>query len=149
MLCKVAEVTVRLAEPPTAPKVALIAALPAPTAVARPEALTEATDRAPDDQVTRLVMSTVVPSEYVPCAVSCCVAPTAMLGAAGVTLMLCRVACLTVSVVLPVTWVSDAVICVAPAASVVARPDASTEATAGAPEDHVTRVLMSCEVPSV
>jgi len=61
-------------------------AVPAATPVARPVAETVATVVSELVQVTWELMSPVVPSEYVPVAVSCCVAPTATLaGDAGVT----------------------------------------------------------------
>ena len=52
---------------------------------ASPLALIVATDEADELQLTSLVMSCVVPLEYVPVAVNCCVAPVKAVGLAGVT----------------------------------------------------------------
>ena len=60
-------------------------ALPADTPVANPLALIVATAVLDDVQVTWLVIFCVLPSEYVPVAVNCCVAPAVMVGFAGVT----------------------------------------------------------------
>src|SRR5262245_15474196 len=77
--------TVSVVLPLTDPEVAEIVVVPPATPVASPDALTVATDGVDEAQVTCAVRSCVVPSEYVPVAVSCCVAPTAMLGPDGVT----------------------------------------------------------------
>src|SRR5947208_1659608 len=58
---------------------------PADTPVARPAAETVATDVLEEDQAALDERSFVVPSEYVPVALNCCVAPAAMEGFAGVT----------------------------------------------------------------
>ena len=99
---RVAEVTVRVVAPRDRPgKVAVMVAVPAATAVARPVLLTVATDVLDELQVTCVVISWLVPSEYAPEAVNCWVTPTRMLGLAGVTDMEDRVAEVTVRVVLP------------------------------------------------
>ena len=98
---RVAEVTVRVVLPEIVPEVAVMVAVPAATAVARPLLLTVATDVLDELQVTCVVISRLVPSEYVPEAVNCWVTPTGMLGLAGVTDMEDRVAEVTVRVVLP------------------------------------------------
>ena len=51
------DVTVRVWLPDTVPEVALMIAVPAATAVAKPLLLTVATDGSDESQVTRLVMS--------------------------------------------------------------------------------------------
>jgi len=78
-----------------------MAAVPAATAVARPLLLTVATDMLEEAQVTWVVISWLVPSEYVPEAANCTVPPTAALGLAGVTVMEDRTAEVTVRAVLP------------------------------------------------
>jgi hypothetical protein len=77
---RVAEVTVRVVLPVIAPEVAVMvaAAVPAATAVARPLPLTVATDVLEDLQVTCVVISRLVPSEYKPEAANCRVTPTGM-----------------------------------------------------------------------
>ena len=82
---RVAEVTVKVVFPETFPEVAVMVAVPAATGVARPLLLTVATDVLEEAQVTWLVISWLVPSEYVPEAANCFVTPTGMLGLAGVT----------------------------------------------------------------
>src|SRR6266478_2112692 len=80
----VAALTVREALPVTPPELAVIVVLPVPTAVAKPEELTEATLAADEDHVTE-VNNCVLPSSKVPTALNCCVVPTAIEGVAGLT----------------------------------------------------------------
>ena len=54
---KVAELTVRIVLPETVPAVAVMAPVPAPTAVARPELFTVPTDIFDELQMTCLVIS--------------------------------------------------------------------------------------------
>ena len=126
---RVAEVTVRVACPEVAPEVAVMIAVPAATAVAKPLLLTVATDGLDELQMTCGVISWLVPSEYVPEAVNCGVNPTGMLRSAGVTDMEDRVAWVTVRAVLPETVPEVAVMVAVPAARVVARPLLITVAT--------------------
>ena len=63
---RIAEVTVRVLFPEIIPEVAVMVAVPAATAVARPLPLTVATDGLEELQVTCVVTSRVVPSEYGP-----------------------------------------------------------------------------------
>src|SRR5262249_56588130 len=79
--------TVSLVLPTTDPIVAEIVAVPGAWAVARPEELITVTFGADDAHVTWLVTSFVLPSEYVPMAVNCCVPPTVTVGFAGVTVI--------------------------------------------------------------
>jgi hypothetical protein len=51
------DVTVRVCRPETAPEVAVMIAVPAAIAVAKPSLLTVATDGSDEPQVTRLVKS--------------------------------------------------------------------------------------------
>ncbi len=82
--------TVKVLEPET-PRVALMVAEPAATAVAlprEPEALLMVATALFDElQVTNVVKSWTKPSENVPVAVNCWVEPTTALGPAGVTVM--------------------------------------------------------------
>jgi hypothetical protein len=82
---RVAEVTVRVVLPEISPEVAVMVAVPAATAVARPLLLTVAADVFDELQVTCVVISRVVPSENVPVAANCWTTPAGMLGLAGVT----------------------------------------------------------------
>jgi hypothetical protein len=60
------EVTVRVVLPEILPEAAVIVAVPAVTAVARPLLFTVATEVLDELQVTCVVISWLVPSEYVP-----------------------------------------------------------------------------------
>jgi len=68
---RVPEATVRAVFPETVPEVAVMVVVPTVTAVAKPLALTVATDVFDEVQVTDVVISWVVPSENVPVAVNC------------------------------------------------------------------------------
>src|SRR5436190_1956032 len=102
---RVAVVTVSVVFPEMPPKVAVIVmGPPAATDVANPcdpaALLIVATPVADELQVTWVVRSCVVLSLKVPVAVNCCFVPFAMLGVVGVTVIVDRVAAVTVSVVL-------------------------------------------------
>jgi hypothetical protein len=87
---RVAEFTVRVANPVIPCKPAPMLAVPVATAVARPLPLMVATDVFDEPQETWAVISWFVPSEFVPIAINCWVAPAGMLGVAGVTVMVDR-----------------------------------------------------------
>jgi hypothetical protein len=115
-------VTVSAVEPVTVPDVAVIVVDPGATAVAIPVVAIVAIDVLEEFQVTDDVRFWVELSEYVPVAVYCCVAFTAMLILAGVTIMDTRAGVATVSAVEPVTVPDVAVIVVDPGATAVAIP---------------------------
>jgi hypothetical protein len=96
---RVAAVTVRVAVPDLPLKAAVMVAEPAATAVARPLLLIVAADVGSEDQVTCVVMSRLVPSEYVPEAANCWVVPATLVAVAGVTAIEFKVAAVTVRVV--------------------------------------------------
>ena len=126
-------------------KVAVMVAVPAATAVARPLRLTVATDVLDEGgtllgtvevQMTCVVISKLVPSEYAPEALNCWVIPTGMLtgmlgGLTALTDMEDRVAEVTVRVVFPDLPPKVAVMVagVLLAVMAVARPLLSTTAT--------------------
>jgi hypothetical protein len=149
---RVAEVTVRVVLPAIVPEVAVMVTVPPVTAVARPLLLTVATDVLDELQVTCVVTSRLVPSEYRPEAVNCWVMPTGMLALAGVTDREARVAKVTVRVALPEivpeVTVMVAVMVAVPAATAVAKPVLLTVATDGLEELQVTCVVISWLVPS-
>jgi hypothetical protein len=145
---RVAEVTVRVVLPEILPEVAVMVAVPAATAVARPLLFTVATDVLDELQVTCVVISRLVPSEYVPEAANCLVTPIGMLGLAGVTDMEDRVVGVTARDVLPETLPEVAVIVVEPTATALARPLLFTVATDALDELQVTCVVISWVVPS-
>src|SRR5580698_2783626 len=147
--CNVAAVTVRVVEPLIAPDVALIVEVPTPAPVARPAALIVAVVVVPDDHVTVLVRFCVVPSLNVPVAVNCCVAPLAIDGFAGVTVIDCNVAAVTVRTVEPLIAPDFAVIVEVPTPAPLARPAALIVAVVVVPELHVTVLVRFCVVPSL
>ena len=99
---RVAEVTARAVFPEIPPAVAVIVEVPVATATARPLPLTVATAVLDELQVTCVLISWLVPSEYMPIAVNCGVSPTGMLGLVGVITMEDKVAAVTVRIVVPV-----------------------------------------------
>ena len=133
---------------PETPGAALIVAEPVATAVARPLPLTVATDGLDEVQKTCLVISWLVPSEYMPDAVNSWVAPTGMLGLAGVTDIEDRVADVTVRVVLPRIVPEVAVMVAVPATAALAKPLLLTVATDVLDEVQMTSVVISWVVPS-
>src|SRR5579859_217972 len=134
----------------TPPCDAVICVVPAATPVARPVAEIVAVAGVPEFQVTVADMSDEVPSLNVPVAVNCCVAPTfKCAGVAGVTAIEVREKTVSVTAGVDVTPACDAVICVVPAATPVARPVAEIVAVAVVPEFQVTVADMSDEVPSL
>ena len=135
---RVAEVTVRIILPDINPEVAVMVAGPCAMAVARPLPLTVTEEVLDELQMTWVVISKLVPSEYAPEAANCWVIPAGMLGLAGVTDMEDRVAEFTVRVIPPDLDPKVARIAVAPAATAVARPLLFTVATTGFDELQVT-----------
>jgi hypothetical protein len=144
---RVAEVTVRVAFPEVAPEVAVMVVIPGAMAVAKPLLSTAATDVLDELQMTCVVMSKLLPSEYVPEAVNCGVNPIGMLGLAAVTDMEDKVALVTVRVLLPEVVPEVAVMVAVPGAMAVARPLLSTVATDVLDELQMTCVLISKLAP--
>ncbi len=150
---KVAEVTVRVLLPEILPEVAVMMAVPAAMAVAKPPLVTVATDGLDELQVTCVVKSRLVPSEYVPTAANCGVNLKGMVRLAGVTDMEDKVAEVTVRVVLPeilpvaTILIAEALMVAVPAATAAARPPLVTVATDGLDELQVTCVVRSWLVP--
>jgi hypothetical protein len=87
-----ASVTVRVVDPVDVPEDALIIEVPAPRLVVKPFAAIVATVGVSDIQNAVSVMSRVVPSEYRPVAVNCCVEPFEIDGLDGVTITALRLA---------------------------------------------------------
>ena len=82
-------------------------------------------------------------------ALNCWVVPAAIEGLAGVTAMLCRVALVTVSTVLPLTAPRVAPMLDVPALTPWARPVLPMVAVAVVPEDQVTEPVRSAVEASV
>jgi hypothetical protein len=83
--------TVRVVVPLTLPDVAVIVAVPVATPVAKPPLLMVAIVLSLELQVTDVVITLVVPFEYVPVATNCCVVAVRIVGVAGVIAMEVRV----------------------------------------------------------
>jgi hypothetical protein len=96
--CVVPVVTTSIAVPLIDPEVAVIVALPVATAVASPALLTPMTFELDDTHVLDAVRFCVLPSVYVPVAVSGWLAPVERLAAFGATISDTRVADVTVKV---------------------------------------------------
>ena len=145
---RVAEVTVGVVLPEIVPKVAVMVAVPAARAVANPVLLTVAVDGLEELQVTCLVMSKLVPSEYAPEAANCWVAPKGILGLARVTDMELRVAEVTIKAVTPAVLPEVARMIAVPAVTAVPRPLPLTGAITGLDELQATCVVISWLDPS-
>ena len=138
------EDTVRVTRPEMLPEVAIMFAVPAATAVARPLLAIVATDELDELHVTWVVISWLVPSEYAPMATNCCPTATGKLfGLAGVTVMEVRVPDDTTRGALPETLpeVAVAVMVTLPAATAVARPLVLTVTSDGLDEVQATRLF--------
>ena len=145
---RVAAVTVRVAVPDLPLKAAVMVAVPATLAVARPLLFTVAVVVLDELQVTCAVIFWVVESEYVPVAVNCWVVPAALLAVAGVTAIEDRVAAVTVRVAVPDLPLKAAVMVAVPATLAVARPLLLTVAVVVLDELQVTCAVISRLVPS-
>ena len=127
--------------PEILPDMALMVAVPAATAVTSPPLLTVATDVSDDLQVTCVLISWLVPSEYVPVAVKSLEFPAATLELAGVTDIEDSKG-VTVRVMFPETPPAIAVIVAVPAETPVASPLPLTVATDVLDEPQVTCVAI-------
>ena len=145
---RVVAVTVMVVFLEILPEAAMMVAVPAATAVASPLLSMVATEVLDEVQVTSVVISWVVPSEYVPEAVNCLVFPSGTLGLAGVRDIEDRVAGVTVMLVFFAILPEVAVMVAVPAARAVASPPVLTVATEVLDEAQVTRVVISWVVPS-
>jgi hypothetical protein len=110
---------------------------PEPTAVATPVELMVAMEVSAVLHVACELTSPVDPSLYVPVAVNCCVAPTAIAALAGEIAIDFSVAAGTVSVAVPLKAPVEAVTVLDPAATAVATPPELTVATEALELVHV------------
>jgi len=125
-------------EPLTDPNVAVIVALPFARPCKVPVLLIVATAGFDELHTTDAETSCVLLSLKVPVATNCLVVPTAIVELAGVTVMDCRVALVTVKDAVPLTEPDVAVIVVVPVPTLVANPFASTVATEVKDDDQDT-----------
>ncbi len=143
---KDAVVTVKVVEPVTEPKAALIVAVPPPAPVAV-EPLMVATAVSEEDHLASVDMFSVLPSLKLPVAVNCRVPPTAMVGPVGVTTMETRVASVTVKLVEVVIDPKAAVIVEEPTASALAKPLVLTVTILVAEDPQVTWLVRFLVLP--
>lgn len=141
MAVRVAELTVRLAVPVTAPFTALMVAVPVASDLTHP-LLAVATLASEELQVQLFVMSWVLPLLKVPVADNCTLVPTAMCGFAGLMAMETRVGAVTVTSVELLVPSKLAVIVVVPSVRVATEP-LETVATAALLELQVALKVMS------
>jgi hypothetical protein len=147
MAARIAVVTVRLPDPVTAPKVALMTVLPLPVLVAIPVLpevlLTVATLEIDELQWAELVTSCVEPSVKVPTAVNVWFIPNGIAAVAGLTVIETTEAGVTVSSVDPTIPPSVAVMVAVPVEREVPSALEFTLATAAFPELQVAEVVRS------
>jgi hypothetical protein len=150
---KVAGVTVRLAVPLIASEVARMVTVPVANVLARPAvpeaSLTVATVPSEELQCTVVVTSWLLPSANVPVAENCSVVPSATLADDGDTVIETSADAVTASEVEPLTLPDVALMLVVPTATVVARPEVFTVATAEESDDQVAVLVKSCVLPSL
>jgi hypothetical protein len=128
---------------------AVIVAVPAPTPVATPVALTVDTLVLEEAHVTEPVMFWVLPSEYVPVTVNCCIAPGGRKMFCGVMAVLSNVGAVTVSGADALRFAFIAVMIVLPALRLVVQPALPTVATAVLREVHAATDEISALLPSL
>jgi len=152
-------VTVRMVEPLTDPKEAVIVVVPSarPVVASSPwppvELLIAATDGLEEFQATEEVKSWVAPFVKAPMALNCWFAPSGTKGLEGVTAKDAKTGAVTVRVVELLTDPKEAVIVVVPWAKLVASPWLPVElliaATAGLEEFQATESVKFWVAPSV
>ena len=144
-----AGVTVSDALPVMLSTEALITEEPVITPVASPPAVMLATAGVADFQFEMAVMFAVVPLEYVPIAINCCMPPMATEGFTGVTAMDNSVPFVTVNTAEPALPPKLALIAAVPVATPAATPVALlTVATAVVAETQADMAVTLREVPS-
>ena len=141
--------TVRIAEPPMLPELAVMMAVPATKLEARPVPFTLAIGGADELHVTELVRFSTLPSVYVPVAVNEWVRPAATLAGLGETAIDTRAGELTVSPVEFLTAPEVAMMFATPTLALVASPPAAIDATPGVSEDQTAEAVKSWTLPSV
>jgi hypothetical protein len=151
MLERFAAFTFRAVEPLTAPRIALITVFPRFLAVARPAAVIEATVLFEELHATLSEISLVVPSEKVPVAVNCCMMPSGIDVAVGVTRIEVNidVEAETSRVAVPEIPPEVAVMVDVPAATACANPALLIVATEAFDDAHVADLVRSLLLPSL
>jgi hypothetical protein len=142
-----AGVTVKVVDPLIEPEVAVRVVDPAATPVASPLVVMVAAAGFDELQVAELVRLPVVPFEYVPVAVNCCMPPTGTDGLEGVTVIETKVGVDTVSAADPATAPEVAVIVDVPAPTPVANPAELMVATLVSEEVQTAEFVRFAVVP--
>lgn len=127
---------------------ALMVALPMPVPVANPLLSMVATPGEEEVQLTELVRSCVLPSEYVPLAVNCWFVPSVMEAPDGATEIDTNTGAVTVSPAEALIAPRLAATLVVPCAKLVASPALFMLATDGTEELQLTTTVRSCMLPS-
>jgi hypothetical protein len=136
-------VTLKLVENENELSVAVIDEIPVLAAVANPAALTVATAGFDEAHVTDEVISTVVPSEYLPVTINRCVEPVGTNGFCGLKVAVNNVGIVTVRVAEALTLPKLAVIVVLPWETAFTRPPELIVATADTEEFQLTLFVRS------
>jgi hypothetical protein len=102
-----------------------------------------------ESHVTDVVKSSVLPSLYVPVALSCFVVPKAKDGSGGVIAIETNTGCATLRSAEAVIDPETAVMVALPMASAVANPVLVTLATSGEEEFQLMELVRFCVLPSV
>lgn len=141
-------ITVATVEPAIDPRVAVMVACPAATAIAIPALLTVTTDESDDDHMTCAVRSCELPSLQVPVALNCCDPFASSEGAEGFTAIEVKIG-VTAMILEPLTDPMAADIVVVPGLSPVAMPEPLTLATLMEVDDQVACVVTFLLLPSL
>ena len=144
-----AGVTVKVVEPLVEPAVAVTLALPWLTLVANPWPSTVAILLSAELHLADVVRSSVLPSLYVPVALSCFVVPKAKDGFEGVIAMESNAGCPTLRLAEAVIAPEAAVMVALPVVAAVASPLLLTPATLGAEELQLVELVRFCVLASV
>ena len=144
-----AGVTFTVVEPTIEPEVAVTPALPSLTLLARPWLSTVAMPLCAESHLADVVKSSVLPSLYVPVALSCFVVPKAKDGFEGVIAIESKTGCATLRVPEAVSEPETAVMVALPMAAAVANPLLLTLATSGAEEFQLMELTRFCVLASV
>jgi hypothetical protein len=139
-------VTLIVVEPMKDPRVALITVPPRAAALTLPWAFTVATLELAVLQLASEVMFDVLPSEYVPVALSCNEVPSGTEGFTGVTVTAASPTVTDAELLRPA---SATVIVDKPIASPVTIPELFTPATAGAEDVQIAEAVTSFVLPSL
>ena len=144
-----AGVTLTVVEPTIEPEVAVTPAFPWLTLLTKPWLSTVAMPVCAESHLADVVKSSVLPSLYVPVALSCFVVPKAKDGFEGVIAIESNTGCATLRVAEPLIEPETAVMVALPMAAAVANPLLLTLATSGDEEFQLMEFTRLCVLASV